>query len=116
MDRRKTKMKLERICYTSFAMFVLVVLLIGPATSQIQRREIISFSGVIESISKDPNFIVVNEAKIFISAATQIMDESGELHKIDYLRPKRHVTIEAFRNPNGLMARKIAIKTSKRER
>jgi hypothetical protein len=107
-------MQFKRILGIELTIFILIFVLINPLTSEVKGGEKISFSGVIESVSKDLKFIVVNEAKILISPGTQIIGKRGKIFKINNLRPKLYVAVEAVRKPNGIMAEKIVIKTSKR--
>jgi len=93
-------------------MFALLIFLSG---FQVLKEETISLSGVIQSIDRDFKFIVVNEAKFIISSNTKIVDEIGNILKIDDLKSKVSVDIEALRNPNGFSAKKIVIKTPKKK-
>ena len=110
-------MKLKRSFFIEFIILLTAFLLINPGFSQMKKQDMISFTGVIENISEDSKFVVVNEVKIFISSSgTRINDEKGNILKISDLKPKLHVGIEALRSPNGIVAKKIVIKTSKRNR
>lgn len=82
--------------------------------TQVKKEEMVSFPGVIEKVDKDTKFIMVNEAKILLSAETKIVDDKGNALKISDLKPNLAVTIEAVRNPIGFLANKIVIKTTKR--
>ncbi len=116
VERTGEIMQFRKILSVELALLSLILLLTNSASSQVKGEERISFSGVIDSISKDLKFIVVNEAKILLSPTTQIMDEKGNLRKIDYLRVKRYVTIEGIRNADGIIVKRIMVKTSKPKR
>jgi hypothetical protein len=107
-------MKLIRIFLIQFAIFVSIFLILGFAFSQVKRGDTISFSGMIESIGEDFEFIVINEARIFVSSETKIFDEKGNVLKIEELKPKLTVTIEAVRNPNGFLGKRIILNKLKR--
>lgn len=108
-------MKLEKALFMGFAIFVVILLLLNPGFSQVKTGETILFPGVIESIREDLKFIVINEVRIFISPSTKILEEKGDILRINDLKPKMNVIIEALRNPNGILAKKIIVKTSEKE-
>jgi hypothetical protein len=107
-------MKLEKAYFVKFAMFMLTLLIFLPGIQGI-KQEAISYSGVIESIDKDFKFIVVNGAKMLISGNTKIVDEKGNILKMDDLKPKLSVVIEGVRGPEGFLAKKIVITTPKKK-
>jgi hypothetical protein len=104
-------MKLQKIFVIIFILLTIVGVVVEPSFSQVKKDEIISFPGIIESIDKNFKFIIVNEARIFISNETKIVDEKGNVLKINDLKPKLSVTIEALRNPDGFFAKKILVRT-----
>ena len=106
-------MKFKKGCFVKSVIFMLTLLIFLPGFQR-NKEETISFPGVIESIDKNFKFIVVNEARIFVTAETNIVDEKGNILKIDDLKPKLSIVVEAFRNPNGFFAKKIVIKTLKK--
>jgi hypothetical protein len=71
--------------------------------------ETISFSGMIESIHKDLNFIVINEVRIYISPDTKIIDEGGGILQKGELQIRQKVFIEASRGKEGYYAKKIIL-------
>jgi len=71
-------------------------------------------SGVIEKINKDSKFIVVDKGKIFVSADTKIVDEKGNILRIQDLNPDHSVEIEGVHRPNGFSATKILVKAPKK--
>ena len=107
-------MKLEKAYFIKSVMFMLTLLIFLPGIQGI-KQETISYSGVIESIDKDFKFIVVNGAKILISENTKIVDEKGNILKMDDLKPKLSVVIEGVRSPEGFLAKKIVITTPKKK-
>jgi hypothetical protein len=73
------------------SMIFMFALLIFLSSFQVLKEETISLSGVIQSIDRDFKFIVVNEAKFIISSNTKIVDEIGNILKIDDLKSKASV-------------------------
>jgi hypothetical protein len=107
-------MKLEKAYFIKSVMFMLTLLIFLPGIQGI-KQEAISYSGVIESIDKDFKFIVVNGAKMLISGNTRIVDEKGNILKMDDLKPKLSAMIEGVRTPEGFLAKKIVITTLKKK-
>lgn len=106
-------MKLRKTLWIEYLIFTITLLFLSPSFSQVKVGETISFPGVIESIEENFKFIVINEVRIFISPDTKIVDEEGDILKIEQLKPRLNVTIEAVRNPNGFFAKKIVLKKKK---
>jgi hypothetical protein len=107
-------MKSEKAYFIKSIMFMLALLIFLPGIQGI-KQEAISYSGVIESIDKDFKFIVVNGAKMLISGDTKIVDEKGNILKMDDLKPKLSVVIEGVRGPEGFLAKKIVMTTPKKK-
>lgn len=104
-------MNLQKVFLTKFVILAFILLVFNSVFSQVKKEETIAFSGVIESISKDFRFVVVNEVRIFVSSGTTIVDGKGKILRTDDLKPKLNIAIEALRNPDGLFAKKIVVKT-----
>jgi hypothetical protein len=96
------------------AILILATLVLHlPSFAQIRRDEIISFTGVIEGIAGDFQSIIVNETRItIILPDTEIVDEKGNVLKVDNLRPKLRVRIEAVAKNKTFFSRKIVVQTS----
>ena len=107
-------MKLEKAYFIKSIMFMLTLLIFLPGMQGI-KQEAISYSGVIESIDKDFKFIVVSGTKMLISGNTKIVDEKGNILKMDDLKPKLSVVIEGVRGPEGFLAKKIVMTTPKKK-
>jgi len=107
-------MKLEKAYFIKSVMFMLTLLIFLPGIQGI-KQEAISYSGVIESIDKDFKFIVVNGAKMLISENTRIVDERGNILRMDDLKPKLSAVVEGVRSSDGFLAKKIVITTPKRK-
>ena len=94
-------------------------LLLSPIFStslaEVKRAGGISFSGVIENVHEDLRFIVINEARVFISSSTQIMDEYKNVLTAKDLKPRLYVSVEASRSQNGFLAKKIIVNKRKSE-
>lgn len=106
-------MKSKKNFLIQFAIFILIFLILSFAFSQVKISEAISFSGMIESIEEDFEFMVINEVRIYISSETKIVDEYGNTLKIEQLKPRLNVTVDVVRNPNGLFAKKILLNKKK---
>jgi hypothetical protein len=72
--------------------------------------ETISFSGVIQSIPENFNFIIINEVRIFIFPDTNIVNQDGDVLKTASLRSRQKVIVEASRIQEGFYAKKIILK------
>ena len=107
-------MNLEKACFIKSVMFMLILLIFLPGFQGI-KHETISYSGVIENIDKDFKFIVVNGTKNLISGSTKIVNEKGDILKMDDLKLKLSVVIEGVRSPEGFLAKKIVIITPKKK-
>ena len=107
-------MNLIRVFLIHSTIFIVILLIFNLGFSQVKIGETISFPGVIESIQKDFKFIVINEVRIFVSPDTKIVDENGNILKINELRSRLNVTIEAVRHPNGFLEKKIDLKSQQK--
>ena len=103
-------MNSRRMFLVMFVIFMFIPLGENFGFSQVKKEEIIFYSGIIKSISKDYKFIVVYEDKILISSDTKIVNEKGKTLKIEDLRPELYVAIEGVPNPKGFLATKIVVK------
>ncbi len=93
----------------------MLILLIFLPGIQGFKQEGTSYSGVIESIDKDFRSLVLNGSKMRISQNTAVLDEKGNMLKIDVLKPKLFAMIEGVTTPEGFLAVKIVIRTPKRK-
>jgi hypothetical protein len=88
---------------------ILTLFIFHPGYSQVKKEGTISFSGTIDSIPNDPKFIVVNETRVFISAATKIANAKGSILRKGDLKRGYSVTIEGVRKPEGIFAGMITV-------
>ena len=107
-------MKLEKAYFIKSVMFMLTLLMVLPGIQGI-KQESTSYSGLIESVDKDSKFIVVNGAKMFISASTEVVNEKGNILSIENLKPKVSAVVEGIRSSDGFLVKKIVITTPKRK-
>jgi hypothetical protein len=108
---RGRKVSLGKVFLTKFFIFILIFGMANAVFSQAKKDEIISFQGFIKDISKDYTFIVVNSDNVLISSDTKIVNEKGWTLKIEDLKPKLYVVIEAVVvKSKGLLAKKIVIR------
>jgi hypothetical protein len=103
-------MSSRKVFLVLFVIFILILLMVNFAFSQVKKEETIFLSGIITSISRDYKFIVVYKENILISSNTKIFNEKGKPLQIDDLRPDLYVVIEGVPNPNGFLAKKIIVK------
>jgi hypothetical protein len=102
-------MKLQRIFLLKLVVVILTLFIFHPGFSQVRSERTISFSGTIDSIPKDPKFIVVNEWRVYLSSNTRIANAKGSILKKDDLRRGLSVTIEGVQKPEGVFAEKITV-------
>lgn len=94
---------------------IIIFFILTPSSSQVKKDEIISFSGTIKTISEDLKTVVVNDMKVFISPDTKIFGGNGNNLKINELKPKLYVIVEALENSDGIFAKKIVVKKPEAE-
>ena len=107
-------MKLRRILLLKLIVVILTLFIFHPGFSQIKSEKTISFSGTIDSIPKDPKFIVVNERRVYLSSNTKITSAKGSILKKDDLKRGLSVTIEGVEKPEGIFAGKITVLSTSR--
>jgi len=103
------KMKLQRILLLKLVVVILTLFIFHRGFSQVTSEKTMSFSGTIDNIPKDSNFIVVNERRVFISSNTKIANAKGSILKKGDLKRGLVVTIEGVRKPEGIFAEKITV-------
>ncbi len=107
-------MKIKKNIVINLIILILTFLILSPGYAQMKGGQTITFSGVVEQISGDFKFIVVNETKISLSSGIQIMDDRGNTLTVSDLKPRSPVTIEVLKSPRGFVAKKIVLKTQNR--
>ncbi len=95
-------------------MFAMLSVLSSPGWSQVGKEQTFSFSGVIERVDEPHGFIVVNEARIFISGETDLVDDRGTVLQPGDLRRGLPVALEVLRQPEGFFAKKVIVKVLRR--
>ena len=94
-------------------MIALIVLLSTPGWSQVAKGQTLSFTGTIEKVDDRLRFVVVNEARVFISAETAVADDTGRVLQTGDLKRGTSVVLEVIRQPEGFLAKKIVVKTQR---
>ena len=102
-------MKLQRILLLKLVVVIITLFIFHPGFSQVKSEKTISFSGTIDSIPKDPQFIVVNERRVYLSSKTKIASEKGSILKKDDLKRGLRVSIEGVQKLEGIFAEKITV-------
>jgi len=92
---------------------MIIFMTVTPGFSQVKKGETVPFTGIIKNISKDIKSILVNEVKIEISSDTKIFDEKGNSLKMSDLKLKLYVAVEAAKNQDGFLAKRIVVKKLK---
>jgi hypothetical protein len=95
----------------TFLFMTFLALNLGYAQNNGERT--FRFPGVIEQVSTDFGFIVVNETKISLSLHTQVMNERGDSLSPPDLKPGRAIILEVLTKPSGFLAKKIIVKAGK---
>jgi hypothetical protein len=102
-------MKVQRIFLLKLVVVILTLVIFHPGFSQVKSERTISFSGTIDSIPKDPKFVVVNEWRVYLSPNTKIVNAKGTILKKNDLKRGLGVTIEGVQKPEGIYAQKITV-------
>jgi hypothetical protein len=112
LKNKRGAVNFKKILLVSLSVLLVTLMVVTTALSQGIGVGLVSFSGVIETISGDLKYIVINETKI-ISLSTQIIDESGNAIKSDVLKPQFSVEAQVVQMRDGFHAKKIVIKKRK---
>ncbi|MGQ9645246.1 MAG: DUF5666 domain-containing protein [Thermodesulfobacteriota bacterium] len=102
-------MKLQKILLLKLFVVALTLFISHPGFPQIKAEKAVSFSGKIESIPKEADYIVVNERRVYLTPSTKITDSKGSILKKNDLKRGLSITIEAVQKPGGIFAEKIAV-------
>ena len=97
--------------FTISILLLATVLSSSPGFPQDKNEKVITFSGLIQAIPKDSTFIVINEAKVFVSGA-KIVSDTGSVLGIGDLKPKPYVTVEAVKRRDGFHGKKVTVISS----
>ena len=103
-------MRFKKLLTITFLLLA-AVLSASPGFSQDKTEKVFTFSALIQGVPKDSTFIVVNEAKVFVTGA-KIVSDTGTTLGMGDLKPKLYVTVEAVKRPDGFLAKKITVISS----
>jgi len=95
----------------SSILLLAVVLASVPGFSQDRGEKVSTFSALIQDVPKNTNYIIINEAKVLVSGA-MIVSDTGSALGISDLKPRRYVTVEAVKRPDGFYAKKVTVISS----
>lgn len=101
-------MNLKKVILIKCLISLIVFLSFGSVLSQ-GDEETLSFSGVIKEISRDYQSMVINEKKFSISRGAKVFNQQGRALKIDDLRSNLDVAIDAIRQGNAFIIKKIVV-------
>ena len=113
MRNQRGQLNFLKMVLVSLSILLVTLMFFTTAFAQGMGVGLVSFSGIIESISGDLKYLVINETKIIISSSTQIVDERGNAIKADVLRPQFNVVAQVVQMRDGFHAKKIVIKKRK---
>jgi len=102
-------MKLQRVLLLLLGVMILILLVLQPGFSEVRREARISFSGSIDHIPKDQNYIIVNEMGVYLSPNVKIMSARGSILNRGYLKRGLRVAVEGLRKPEGIVAEKVTL-------
>jgi hypothetical protein len=108
-------MNSQRVFLVPAILLIFLLLIPAASFSQVKKEKMISFPGTIKTISKDLKIVVVNDVNVLISPDTKIFDGNGNNLKINELKPKLYVIVEALENSDGIFAKKIVVKKPEAE-
>jgi uncharacterized membrane protein len=103
------KMKFKKHIIASIIILVLTFLILNFGFAQTKATQAIIFPGVVEQISSDLNFIIVNEAKISLRSNTQVTDERGNSLTLYDLTRGSSISLQVVKQGSGFLAQKIVI-------
>jgi hypothetical protein len=100
-------MGIRRILLIQSVIALIICGSIGLSSSG--EEETVSFSGTIQSISKDSKSITVNDKGLAISGDMKIVDQNGNPLRLSDIKPDASVAIDAVALPKGYRIKKIVI-------
>ena len=103
-------MDLKKVIVTMCSAILMICFSSVPGFSQAKKGETMSFSGVIQGVSKDNKSIIVDEKNYSISQDTKIVDQNGNAMKLEDIGVDAKVAIEAIPHRNGLQIKRIRVK------
>ncbi len=77
--------------------------------SQFRVGEEISFSGVINHISKDNHSIVINGKNFILPSDSKIVDQKGHPLNINELKPNLGVALDAIYDSRGITIKRVIV-------
>src|SRR4030042_3749897 len=98
---REEKMNFRKIITTNATLLILTLLSLNMSFAEIKPQQTIAFPGVIEQVSVNLKYIVVNETIISLPLNTKIMDEKENTLNLHDLKPGGAIHIEVIKKANG---------------
>jgi hypothetical protein len=106
---RWADMSVKKAILTKLLVFTIVFGLSNVGFPQVHEEETISFSGIIQDVSKDYRSIVVNKKSFLISKDTKIVDQKGKSLKLQDLKSSLDVALDAIYRRDGYVLKKIVV-------
>ena len=103
-------MKFRKNIIVNLIILTLTFLTLNSGFAQTKANQTIIFPGVVEQISSDLKFIIVNEARVSLSSNTQVMDDKGNSLTLYDLTRGSSISLEVVKQGSGFLAKRIVIK------
>ncbi len=103
-------MKFGKSIVLHLTILALTFLIFNTGFAQTKGNQAIIFPGVIEQISSDFKFIVVNEARVSLSSNTQVTDDKGNTLALYDLTRGSSISLEVVKQGSSFLAQKIVVK------
>ncbi len=103
-------MKFRKNIIVNLIILTLTFLALNSGIAQTKANQTIIFPGVVEQISSDLKFIIVNEARVSLSSNTQVTDDKGNSLTLYDLTRGSSISLEVVKQGSGFVAKRIVIK------
>lgn len=107
-------MNIKKSLWLIFPALLINLFLFNTGLTQTKRAdETIFLSGPVQELAWVYQTIRVNNKKFFFSHDTQVVDQKGNLLKISDVKNNADIAIDAVRQSNGYMIKKIVVITDR---
>jgi len=103
MVSKKSMLLIALVLFVGFLSFD-----VGMAQTK-RAKDNIFITGLVEEVLGDRWIIVMNDMKLFILPDTLIVDQEGNKLNLEHIKKKSDVAIDAVRQQNGYVIKKIVI-------
>jgi hypothetical protein len=109
-EKMEEKMEFKKSIIVNLIVLTLTLLTLNSGFAQTKANQTLIFPAVVEQISSDLKFIIVNEARVSLSPNTQITDDKGNSLTLYDLTRGSSINLEVVKQGSGFLAKKIVIK------